>query len=304
MSRRPSRRRGRRSRLVPLLVAVAVVVVALVVTSGGGRGTSHARTRNSASRPSNARHRAAATHHARPRIVAGPHDTPVPILMYHVVSAPTPGAPYPELYTPQPVFAAQMHALAARGYHGVTLAQVYDYWTRGYALPSRPVVVSFDDGYLSDYTHARPVLSSLGWPGVLNLEVNNVRPGDLTAHQVSALIRAGWEVDSHTLTHPDLTTLPDTRLRDELVQSRAFIRRHFHVPVEFFCYPAGRFDARVVAAVKAAGYKAATTTQPGLATPATPFTLARLRVDGQDGVAGLVANLAHPPAAQSGSPGG
>jgi peptidoglycan/xylan/chitin deacetylase (PgdA/CDA1 family) len=298
MSHRPSRRR-RRSFVAPLVVAACAIVVALVATSGGGRGTSHARARGqTATRPDRARH------HTRPRIVHGPHDSPVPILMYHVVSAPKPGAPYPQLYTPKDVFAAQMRALAGRGYHGVTLAQVYDYWTKGYALPRHPIVLSFDDGYLSDYTHAMPVLRALGWPGVLNLEVNNVRPGDLTEHQVAALIRAGWEVDSHTVTHPDLTTLPDARLREELVRSRAFIRQRFGVPVDFFCYPAGRFDARVVAAVRAAGYRAATTTQPGLANPASPFTLARIRVAGQDGAAGLLANLAHPPAAQAGTPGG
>jgi peptidoglycan/xylan/chitin deacetylase (PgdA/CDA1 family) len=220
--------------------------------------------------------------------------------MYHVISAPQPGAPYPELYTPEKVFAAQMRALAKRGYHGVTLAQVDDYWRRGYALPSKPIVVSFDDGYLSHYTHARPVLSALGWPGVLNLEVNNVRPGDLTAKQVRALLAAHWEVDSHTITHPDLPTLPDAQLRQELVDSRAYIRRHFGVPANYFCYPAGRFDARVVAAVKAAGYKAATTTQPGLASPRARFTLNRIRIDGQDGVAGLLTKLAHPSTAQNG----
>jgi peptidoglycan/xylan/chitin deacetylase (PgdA/CDA1 family) len=231
--------------------------------------------------------------------VRGPHRDPVPILMYHVISAPKPGAPYPELYTPEPVFAAQMRALAAHGYHGVTLGQVEDYWRRGYALPRRPVVVSFDDGYLSHYTHAMPVLRGLRWPGVLNLEVNNVRPGDLTAGQVRSLIRAGWEVDSHTVTHPDLTTLSDAALREELVRSRAFIRSHFGVPVNFFCYPAGRFNARVVAAVQAAGYRAATTTQPGLASPGSPFTLGRIRVDGQDGVGGLLSKLAHPRTAQN-----
>jgi hypothetical protein len=66
------------------------------------------------------------------------------------------------------------------------------------------------------------------------------------------------------------------------------------VPADFFCYPAGRFDSRVVAAVKAAGYRAATTTEPGLASPKLPFTLNRIRVDGQDGVGGLLTKLANP----------
>jgi peptidoglycan/xylan/chitin deacetylase (PgdA/CDA1 family) len=243
-------------------------------------------------------------HPAPPRIVHGPHHDPVPILMYHVISSPQPGAPYPGLYTPTDVFRAQMRALAQRGYHGVTLAQVDRYWRRGYALPRRPVVVSFDDGYLSHYTHALPVLRRLGWPGVLNLEVHNaVTKGDLSIREVRALVGAGWEVDSHTVDHPDLTTLSPDRLRYELEASRAFIRRHFGVPADYFCYPAGRFDSGVVAAVRAAGYLGATTTQPGLATPSLRFTQPRIRVEGQDGVSGLLAKLAHPATAAGSSTG-
>ncbi|MEA2422025.1 MAG: hypothetical protein QOF55_1124, partial [Thermoleophilaceae bacterium] len=202
-----------------LLLTVAGAAVFAVSLNGSGHG-SRARAPGVA-----ALHHAAVHHPRRHRIVAGPHRDPVPILMYHVVSEPQPGAPYPDLYTPAPVFAAQMHALARRGYHGVTLRQADDYWTKGYALPRRPIVVSFDDGYLSDYSHARPVLRALRWPGVLNLEIDNVRPGDLTAHQVKALIAAGWEIDSHTVTHPDLRTLTDAQLRHELTASRAYIQR-------------------------------------------------------------------------------
>jgi peptidoglycan/xylan/chitin deacetylase (PgdA/CDA1 family) len=169
---------------------------------------------------------------------------------------------------------------------------VYDYWTRGYALPPRPVVLSFDDGYLSDYTDAMPVLRRLGWPGVLNLEVANVRPGDLTAYQVRALVRAGWEVDAHTMTHPDLTTVDAARLREEVAGSRAWIRRRFGVPVDFFCYPAGKYDGRVVTAVRAAGYLAATTVNYGFASPRQGlYTLDRMRINGSDGVAGFARKL-------------
>ena len=71
----------------------------------------------------------------------------------------------------------------------------------------------------------------------------------------------------------------------------ATLRRMFHVPVEFFCYPAGRLDDRVVAAVRAAGYRGATTTELGLARPTDMFRLARVRVDRSDGVEGLAAKL-------------
>ena len=104
-------------------------------------------------------------------------------------------------------------------------------------------------------------------------------------------ILAGWEIDAHTLTHPDLTTVSGARLREEVTGSRTAIRKMFDVPVNFFCYPAGRYDAAVIAAVQQAGYLAATTTNYGLARPDELYTLSRVRIDGSDGVKGLAAKL-------------
>jgi peptidoglycan/xylan/chitin deacetylase (PgdA/CDA1 family) len=286
----------RSTRAVAALAAVAIAATPAGCEDGSKKGRSAPGARPSAHSSSHAG--------ARRRVVRGAHRRPVPILMYHVVSARRRGAPFPELYTPARVFRAQMRGLKRRGYHAVTLGRVYAYWRHGVRLPRKPIVISFDDGYLGDYTHARPVLRRLGWPGVLNLELDNVRRGDLTAAQVRGLIAAGWEVDSHTLTHPDLTKLPRARLRRELRGSRAELRRRFHVPAAFFCYPSGRLDARVVGAVRRAGYRLATTTQPGFARPGTPFALNRIRVGGADGVRGLLAKLAHPGRARGGYTGG
>src|SRR4029453_4213663 len=103
---------------------------------------------------------------------------------------------------------------------------------------------------------------------------------------------AGWEIDAHTLTHPDLTAVGAIRLHDEVAGSRSAIRKRFHVPVNFFCYPAGRHDPAVIAAVQQAGYLGATTTNYGLAKPGELYTLARVRVSGSDGVKGFAAKLA------------
>jgi len=227
----------------------------------------------------------------QPRIARGRHHSPVPILMYHVLGVPRASTAYPDLFTPPQDFAAQVDWLAERGYHAVTLRQVFRYWRAGIALPPKPIVLSFDDGYLSDYTVALPVLRRYGWPGVLNLIVDSVRRGDITAGQVKALIAAGWEIDAHTVTHADLPPLGAAQLREEVAGSRADLRRRFGQPVDFFCYPVGHYDARVIAAVRAAGYLGATTENPGLATPAHPYTLPRIRIDHGDGVSGLAAKL-------------
>jgi peptidoglycan/xylan/chitin deacetylase (PgdA/CDA1 family) len=185
-----------------------------------------------------------------------------------------------------------MRALRKAGYWAITLRQAFDAWEHGGPLPRHPVVVSFDDGYLSQYTHARPVLARLGWPGVLNLELRNLGPKGITGHEVRGLMAHGWEVDSHTLTHPDLTTVGDAQLREELVGSRRAIRRRFGAKTaEFFCYPAGKYDARVVAAVRAAGYRGATTVDEGLGARGERFVLKRVRVNGSDTAASVLARL-------------
>jgi peptidoglycan/xylan/chitin deacetylase (PgdA/CDA1 family) len=207
--------------------------------------------------------------------------------MYHLIGRAPPETELPALWVPRPEFERQVDALAARGYHAVSLKQVWDAWRHRGLLPSRPIVFSFDDGYASQYTNAMPILRSHGWSGVLNLEVATLHT-TLPPREVRGLIRSGWEVDAHTMTHPDLTKVYGAELRYEVAGSRRWIRRHYGVPVNFFCYPDGRYDAHVIAAVKAAGYLAATTTNPGRAGPSQPrYELPRIRVDAVDGVAGL-----------------
>jgi peptidoglycan/xylan/chitin deacetylase (PgdA/CDA1 family) len=223
---------------------------------------------------------------------AKPSGTPVPILMYHVIAEPPRDAPYPELYVSERDFAGQMRWLARHGYRAVTQRQVWDHWHRGSALPPRPVVVSFDDGYRSVAESAWPHLQRRSWPGVLNLTVKNLHvSGGLSQYRVRRLLADGWELASHTLMHPDLPSLDAGALTREVSGSRAVLRAKFGVPVDFFCYPAGRYDARVIRAVRRAGYLGATTTVEGLARPDEPYELRRIRVSGSDGVDGLAEKL-------------
>ncbi len=216
--------------------------------------------------------------------------TPVPVLMYHVIGASPPSAPYPALFVSRRLFAAQVAGLARAGYQAVTLDRVWQAWHGREPLPPRPVVLSFDDGYRGDFGAAMPILHRRGWPGVLNLLVANLhRHGwGLGTRMVRRMIANGWEVDSHTLTHPDLATVSPVRLRHEVHGSRVVLRRLFHVPVRFFCYPSGAFDGAVIRAVRRAGYLGATTEISGLARRSQPYTLARIRVDGGEPPAELV----------------
>jgi peptidoglycan/xylan/chitin deacetylase (PgdA/CDA1 family) len=208
--------------------------------------------------------------------------------MYHVIG-PATSTPYPALVVSTRDFAAQLRWLRSHGFHGVTLDHVYAHWHAGAPLPRKPIVLTFDDGYRGDVDVAMPLLRRMGWPGVLNLQIGNLIPA-----RVRRLIHAGWEIDSHTFTHPDLTTVDHARLVREVAGSRRWIRAEFHQPVLFFCYPDGRFDGRVLAEVRRTGYAGATTTIPGLASPRLGiYTLRRIRVERGEGAKTLGAQIAH-----------
>jgi peptidoglycan/xylan/chitin deacetylase (PgdA/CDA1 family) len=224
-----------------------------------------------------------------------PSGRAIPILMYHAVESPPPDAALPELWVPAERFAEEMDALDRAGYHAITMQDASDYWAGRRRVPRKPVVLTFDDGFRSHVDVALPVLQRLGWPGVLYLEVAALHTpgsGGMSDAGVRKLLRAGWELGSHTMTHPDLTTLDAEQLREEVAGARTFLRRRYRVPVDAFCYPAGRSDDTVVAAVEAAGYRSATTVDPGLAEPpGDRYRLPRLRVNGSDDAASLLARM-------------
>ena len=216
---------------------------------------------------------------------------PVPILMYHVIAVAPADAPYPNLFVAPKRFRKQVSYLARRGYRGVTLDEVWAHWRRCTPLPRKAVVVSFDDGFGSWRRVAFPVLERRGWLGTMNLALSHLNGIDVRRRWMRKLIREGWELDSHTLTHRDLTTLSSEDLKREVAGSRRRLRRIFDVPVHFFCYPSGRFDGGVIAAVKAAGYRGGTTTIEGLARPGAPYVMKRVRVNGDDRPADVLAHI-------------
>ena len=217
-----------------------------------------------------------------------PHTGPVPILEYHVLGAAPEDARYPELFVGRGDFRRQMDWLARHGFEAVTLGLVQDAWYRDGTLPRKPVVISFDDGYRPQFTFALPALREHGWAGVLNLKAEG---SDLYRSNVEAMIAAGWELASHTIDHSDLTMLDTAGLKRELAGSRQILREEYGVAVRNFCYPAGQFDAEVIAAVKAAGYEGATAEIPAYARRDQPYRLGRYEILASDGVAGMAARL-------------
>lgn len=211
----------------------------------------------------------------------------MPILVYHALGTPPAGEPYPGLYVSRDQFRAEMAWLAANGYQGVTLDAVERAWYRHGRLPRKPIVITFDNGYPAQATFAPAVLARYGWPGVLfEITVDHLSP-----RLIRPLIARGWEVDSHSATHPDLTLLSGGQLTYQVAGSRRFLQRLYHVASDNFCYPSSRYDAATIAAVRAAGYVGAVTEVPGYASRTRPFELNRYEIEGGQGVTGLRADL-------------
>ncbi len=226
----------------------------------------------------------------------------VPILEYHYIRV----NPYPNdrlgfnLSVTPLDFQAQMTWLDTHGYHPVTFDDLRAYFAGKAPLPDRPVVLTFDDGYLDFLTAAEPVLQAHGFEAVAYIVPGFWgRKSYMSAAEVKALDRSGLvEIASHTMDHVDLSASTPAERAYELDRSRQALEKLLGHPVLDFCYPVGAFGNGAVGAVGAAGYATATTETPGseLSWPAR-LMWPRIRVNGGETLDAFIAGLGAPEAA-------
>jgi peptidoglycan/xylan/chitin deacetylase (PgdA/CDA1 family) len=221
----------------------------------------------------------------------------VPILMYHRVGRlPRFGDRYPGLTVQPRIFAKQMEWLVRHHFHAIREQQLFAAleWGRP-VLPSRPVLITFDDGYRDVLWHAEPILHRLHMPAtafVITGRISGRDPSFLTWNNLRDLERRGFAIGSHTVHHFNLTTLSPQEAWLELTKSRETLRRHLGVPIEWFSYPVGAEDPAVARLVRRAGYLLAVTERPGFTQSARePFLLHRDEISRSDGLAGFTALL-------------
>ena len=217
-------------------------------------------------------------------LAPGPYAINVPILTYHYIRINPDRSDrigFALSVTPAD-FAAQMDWLGSNGYHPITTEDLYAYLQRARGLPSRPVILTFDDGYADFYTTALPILLSHDFRGEEYVVSGFVgQPGYMTAAQVREADRSGVEIGSHTVSHANLATASFGAVRAQITESKAFLEKLIGHPVVSFCYPSGKFSSAVVSQVAAAGYHDATTTWFGYShTLGDRYVWTRLRVSG------------------------
>jgi len=152
-----------------------------------------------------------------------------------------------------PAFNAQLDWLRANGYTTVTLQAVYEYLFEGGDLPAKPVVLTFDDGRASQW-NAVQALNARGMTGVFFILGGG---NALSDGQIRQIVAQGHEIESHTMSHPQLSRLSDAQLVYELVRSKQSLEAKYGVPIRYLAYPYGDYDARVINATSAAGYSGA-----------------------------------------------
>ena len=155
-------------------------------------------------------------------------------------------------------FGAQLDLLAAEGCATVSLADFLR-WHRGEAdLPERAVVLSFDDGHRSNYELALPILGERGMRAIFFVTAGRVGTHDsLSWDHLRALLDAGMEIGSHTLTHPCPSELRREELRWELAESKRVLEEGLGQRVDFVASPTGYDSRHFGALAREVGYRAA-----------------------------------------------
>jgi peptidoglycan/xylan/chitin deacetylase (PgdA/CDA1 family) len=287
--------------------AAAALVALLLLSVGGGvlavgltgRSSAHAPTRRAAAAsPVPADVPPPAPPGSDEIVPLGKTSIRVPVLEYHyvrVVTDPRDRLGFALSVTPQ-ALNAQLDWLQANGYHAVVLEDLRAYFAGQAPLPARPVVLTFDDGYLDFYSTAFPILEAHRFRAVSYVVPGFIgRPGYMSTEQVLDVDRAGMEVGAHTMRHLDLTKLSPGDLDYQVGGSRQALEQLLGHPVLDFCYPSGKFNGTVVAAVQNAGLQTATTELPGTNRSWSDRLLwSRTRVNGGETLQQFVAALGEP----------
>ena len=222
----------------------------------------------------------------------------IPILFYHKINYPHPEAKIRELYVTPENFQRQMRYLKWRGYKPITLCKLVNGLNLKEQLPSKPIVLTFDDGYEDNYTYAFPVLKKLGFTATVFLITRDIGSSSgwsdseetvkeplLSWDKIKEMSDYGIDFQSHTHTHPSLIKLDKKRIKEEILTSKEIIEQKLKKKVDFLCYPYGHFNSQIKQILKEAGYKGAVTTKRGIVKePDDLYSLKRIGIKAKHGI--------------------
>jgi peptidoglycan/xylan/chitin deacetylase (PgdA/CDA1 family) len=199
-----------------------------------------------------------------PASFAGNFPNGIPVLLYHHVTDEK--THLPKLTVSTEVFDMQLARLKQAGFETITADDLIGYMSgKGAALPAKPVLISFDDGYDDNYFNAFPILKKYGFRATIFMVGVNIDASHrLSAKQIKEMSEYGIDFGAHSVTHRDLTSIAPSELRKETRKSKAAIEKITGKKVKLFSYPYGIYNLPVWEDVEFAGFDGAVTTLSGL----------------------------------------
>lgn len=205
-----------------------------------------------------------------------------PILAYHHIALKRPQNSY---FVSPKIFDKQMRWLVDNGYHVISFDKFYTAASDEGTLPEKPVVLTFDDGNVDNYTNALPILIKYDLTATFFIKINGVAKGGagMTWEKLRQMSSAGMTIGSHSINHNNMAQMGDEELRSELVESKRILEKNLGIKVKYFAYPGGAYSKKTIAAVRDAGYLAAVTTKHKVNQEITSddslYTLPRVHID-------------------------
>lgn len=207
------------------------------------------------------------THQALPIPQNYGKSVSVPILYYHYIGLnPNPADKARDALSVAPdKFDEQLAYLTKAGYSTIDLDTLYAGLNGHISLPAKPIILSFDDGYIDFYINAYPILRRYNFRSVAFIPTGLIGTGYyLSWDQIKEMNSSGLvSFEAHSINHPNLVSLSDSDLNLEISQSKKDLSAQIGKPVNFFAYPYGASDERVWQAVKNAGFIGAVGTWVG-----------------------------------------
>lgn len=208
------------------------------------------------------------------------NKTGIPILMYHGTVSNENDIDNP-IHISVKNFEEQMAWLYENRYQTISIDEMLQFFQKE-KVPSKCVVLTFDDGYQSLLTNATPILEKYGFSATLFLLTGAVsktnyaglntqhstfpqNDGPLSWGELRMMEQSCWDIQSHSRNHQIHNIIPHDELEKEMIGSKEDIEYNLRKTVAFYCYPCGSYNTRCLRLLKKAGYKAGFSVHPGMA---------------------------------------
>lgn len=204
----------------------------------------------------------------------------VPVLNYHQVNS-----QFDSALTMHPIeFERQLKYLKEEGYQSITLDELYNYIQGGMELPEKPVLITFDDGYIDNYEVAFPLLQKYQMKATLFMIANSIgAPRFVNQDQLLEMERGGFHIESHTNSHRRLDLLSEQEVMEEFTVSKKILEESMKYSISYMAYPQGFPPKDIDFIGKQTGYKLGFTVAPGNAKPGMNlYTLPREAIFNND----------------------